>query len=162
MTSHPKHAMHLSDVAPNLLQYLTADGSLTALLERQSRKPLCVQVISQIIRPLTFDEKKLLNLPVHRPSLGKVRKVLLSASGDIPKVNATSIFPLTSLTGSAKRLKHLKTTPVGYVLFKKNQTLPFTRSYFYDHHNQSWGRNTVYDWQGRKILIQEVFIQPCS
>lgn len=138
-----------------LLPYLTAKGSLTALLERQSGQPLRVQVIQEGYQPLDFHHKKQLNLPPHRPTIAWVREVLLFGQDETAWVRAKSIFPLSSLTGDAKRLRHLKRTPIGYVMFKKNRHLPHVRTYFFKEH---WGRNTVYDWQGRKVLVQEVFL----
>lgn len=140
----------------DLLPYLTTLGSLTALLEAKAKQPLRVEVIKEGWQPLDFKQKKLLNLPTHRPMAAWVREVLLFGNGDDAWVRAKSIFPLTSLTGNAKRLRHLHGTPIGYVLFKKHRTLPCTRHIF--HHNGQFGRSSTYTWQGRPLLIQEIFL----
>lgn len=140
----------------DLLPYLTTLGSLTALLEAKAKQPLRVKVIKEGWQAIDFKQKKLLNLPIHRPATAWVREVLLFGNGDDAWVRAKSIFPLTSLTGNAKRLRHLHGTPIGYVLFKKHRTLPCTRHIF--HHNGQFGRSSTYTWQGRPLLIQEIFL----
>lgn len=144
---------------PHLSPFLYAKGSLTALLEQQAGQTLRVQVVHESHQLLDFNHKKELNLPTHRPALAWVREVLLFGNDKGAWVRAKSIFPLPSLTGNAKRLRHLKRTPIGYVMFKKNRRLPHKRTIFYDKDNQLWGRNTVYDWHGRAILVQEVFLK---
>lgn len=137
---------------PNLLH---THGSLTALLEKKAGRPVRVQILHECHQLIDFKTKKLLRLPAHRPAVAWVREVELFGDDDVAWVRAKSVFPLTSLVGNAKRLRHLKRTPIGYVLFKKNRTLPYTRTYFFDEH---WGRNTVYDWHGRCVLVQEIFL----
>ncbi|OOR89389.1 hypothetical protein B0181_06825 [Moraxella caviae] len=141
-----------------LADYLHSTGSLTALLEAKAGKALTVQVLYEGFRPLTRPEKQSLGLVLHRPALGKVRTVALYGNDAEPWVRATSIFPLAHLTGSAKRLQHLKTTPIGYVLFKRRRTLPHTRTVRFDNDLNAWGRHTVYDWYGKKLLISEWFL----
>lgn len=142
----------------SLQPFLHAQGSLTALLEQQAGQALQVKIIHESYQTLDFTTKKLLKLPTHRPALAWVREVLLFGNDDMAWVRAKSVFPLSSLTGNAKRLRHLKRTPIGYVMFKKSRQLPHERTIFYDKNNANWGRNTVYDWQGRPILVQEVFL----
>lgn len=138
-----------------LTPFLTTNSSLTTLLEHKAGQPLYVQVIKEGYQAIDFKIKKLLNLPPNRPALAWVREVLLFGNDTAPWVRAKSVFPLSSLQGNAKRLRHLKRTPIGYVMFKKSRTLPHTRTIFHDTH---WGRNTVYEWDGRQILVQEVFL----
>ena len=139
----------------HLLPFLIAKGSLTTLLEQKAGQPLRVQIIYEGHQPIDFYHKKLLNLPLHRPALAWVREVLLFGNETKAWVRAKSIFPIGSLSGNAKRLRHLKNTPIGYVMFKKNRQLPHKRTIFFDEY---WGRNTVYDWHGRQILVQEIFL----
>lgn len=141
---------------PHLHPFLHNKGSLTALLEQKAGQALQVEILSEGWQILDFKSKKTLNLPIHRPALAWVREVLLFGNDKGAWVRARSIFPLPSLTGNAKRLRHLHGTPIGYVLFKKSRTLPHTRHIFND--DGQWGRSSVYDWQGRKILIQEIFL----
>ncbi len=143
----------------SLMPFLYAKGSLTTLLEQQARQVIRVQVVRECYQPLDFSHKKEFDLPMHRPTLAWVREVLLFGDDTEAWVRAKSIFPLPSLTGNAKRLRHLKHTPIGYVMFKHNRQLPYKRTIFYDEHQKHWGRNTIYDWQGRAILVQEVFLK---
>lgn len=140
----------------HLLPFLTAKGSLTAQLEHLARQPLQVKIIKQKFRPLTFAEKRLLSLPVHRPILAWERQVLLFGNDTHAWVKASSLFPLPALQGNKKRLRHLKNTPIGYVLFKKNRQLNHERHYYIEQGQH--GRKTIYEWQGQKILIQELFL----
>ena len=71
-------------------------------------------------------------------------------------MQAQSIFPLASLKGRARRLQQLKSTPIGYVLFKRSRTLPNQRSI--QKTADGWQRQTLYDWYGRNILISETFL----
>lgn len=139
-----------------LLSFLTAKGSLTAHLEKVAGQPLVVQILQEKFRPLSFDEKHLLSLPKHRPMLAWERQVLLFGNTNKAWVQATSLFPLSHLQGGKKRLRHLKNTPIGYVLFKKNRQLAHKRYYYTD--KGQYGRKTVYEWQSQKILIQELFL----
>lgn len=139
-----------------LVPYLYSHGSLTTLLEQRAGQALHVNVVRESYQVIDFTTKKLLGLPIHRPALAWVREVELYGNHDKAWVRAKSIFPLTSLVGNAKRLRHLKRTPIGYVMFKHNKNLPHTRTYFFN--NKHWGRNTVYDWQGRAVLVQEMFL----
>ena len=138
-----------------LIPFLNTQGSLTALLEDKAGQPLRIKVIYEGYQPIDFYTKKMLGLAPHRPTLAWVREVLLFGNEAQAWVRAKSVFCLDSLMGNAKRLRHLKRTPIGYVMFKKSRTLPHTRTIFYDEY---WGRNTVYDWHGRRILVQEVFL----
>ncbi|MDO4700102.1 MAG: chorismate lyase [Moraxella sp.] len=139
-----------------LLPFLTAQGSLTALLEQKAGQPLCVKVICEGYQPIDFYHKKLLNLPLHRPTLAWVREVLLFGNETKAWVRAKSIFPVGSLSGNAKRLRHLKNTPIGYVMFKKNRQLPLSRRQYFD--GEHFGRQTIYQWQGKNLLVQETFL----
>ncbi len=149
-----------TDVPPEQLAYwLNAKGSLTALLEEKARQPLRVQPTFEGYRLLTLEQKQQLQLnrqQLNRPILGWVRESLLYGNEQQPWVSAQSIFPLVSLQGEAKRLKNLKGTPIGYVLFKRQQRLPNQRTI---HHTaQGWQRQTLYDWHGRHLLISETFL----
>lgn len=133
---------------------LHSQGSLTARLEHIAKRPLRVKVVSEGYRTLSLTSKKQLGLPLHKPCVGWVREVALYGTDEQAWVKAVSIFALPSLTGQGKRLKHLGTTPIGYVLFARQRHLPHRRTI--DLASQS--RATVYDWQGRKILISERFV----
>lgn len=147
---------------PVLTEWLNAQDSLTARLEQLIGAKLGVRVLDEGYRLLLNSEKKQLGLPLSRPIIGWLRIVYLydkSANIDpiTPLVRAISIFPINSLVGDARRLTHLKSTPIGYVLFKKNRTLLCQRQIFYLKNDPSIHRQTVYEWRGRKLLIKEEF-----
>lgn len=155
------HSNPLSSLSPptGLSLWLTADGSLTAMLEAKSGQPLRVERCFEGYRILTLAQKKQLGLSVrqyNRPVMAWVREVQLYGDSELPWVWAQSIFPLSSLQGSAKRLQQLKGTPIGYVLFKRCRTLLNQR--FISHTEKGWQRQTRYDWYGRTLLISETFL----
>ena len=139
--------------------WITSDGSLTALLEAKSGQPLQVKRTFEGYRLLSMAQKKQLGykgIKLNRPMLAWVREVLLFGNSLQPWVAAQSIFPLPSLKGEAKRLQHLQGTPIGYVLFKRQTTLPNRR--LIEPTKAGWRRSTVYDWHGRSLIISETFL----
>lgn len=145
-----------SNLPSVVTDYLTSTGSLTARLEKLANKPIGVKVLSDRIVALSHAQKIRLGLPKNRPALARCRQVLLYGDDEQAWVQAVSLLPLSSLTGDLKRLKQLGDTPIGYVLFKKNRTLPHTRHYYQNH--DGIGRSTLYRHCGRPILIDEVFL----
>ncbi len=145
---------------PNdLLPWLIAKGSLTAMLEKKAGQPLRVVPTFEGYRRLTLIQKKQLQLNpqlFNRPIVAWVRESLLYGNEKNAWVQAQSIFPLMSLQGEAKRLKNLKGTPIGYVLFKRQQRLANQR--IIRCTEEGWQRQTVYHWQTRKLLIAETFL----
>lgn len=129
------------------------------MLEKKAGQPLRVERRFEGYRLLTLEQKRRLGYQgakLNRPMLAWVRKVWLYGDDEQPWVQAQSFFPLPSLQGRAKRLQHLKGTPIGYVLFKRKQTLPNQR--FITRTDEGWQRQTCYNWYGRKLLISETFL----
>lgn len=142
-----------------LLSWLNAEGSLTAMLEKKAGQPLRLERSFESYRLLTLTQKRQLGLhrsAFNRPMLAWVREAHLYGSDKQPWVKAQSLFPLTSLKGQARRLQQLKSTPIGYVLFKRSRTLPNERSVCLT--DNGWQRQTRYDWYGRRLLISETFL----
>ncbi|MGP5336505.1 chorismate--pyruvate lyase family protein [Psychrobacter maritimus] len=142
-----------------LLDFLNTEGSLTAMLEVKAGQPLRVERSFEGYRLLSLAQKKQLGVKgaaLSRPLLAWVREAQLYGNNEQPWVQAQSIFPLISLKGRARRLQQLKSTPIGYVLFKRSRTLPNQRSI--EKTAEGWQRQTLYDWYGRKILISETFL----
>ena len=141
------------------LDFLNTEGSLTAMLEVKAGQPLRVKRNFEGYRLLSLAQKKQLGVKgaaLSRPLLAWVREAQLYGNDEQPWVQAQSIFPLPSLKGRARRLQQLKSTPIGYVLFKRSRTLPNQRSI--EKTAEGWQRQTLYDWYGRKILIRETFL----
>ena len=142
-----------------LLDFLNTEGSLTAMLEVKAGQPLRVERSFEGYRLLSLAQKKQLGVKgaaLSRPLLAWVREAQLYGNDERPWVQAQTIFPLVSLKGRARRLQQLKSTPIGYVLFKRSRTLPNQRSI--EKTAEGWQRQTLYDWYGRKILISETFL----
>ena len=142
-----------------LVSWLNAEGSLTAMLEEKAGQPLRVERTFEGYRLLTLQQKRQLGLQgsaLNRPLLAWIREVLLYGNDEQPWVGAQSIFPLSSLKGNARRLQQLKGMPIGYVLFKRRRTLPNQR--FVRQTSDGWQRQTRYDWYGRSLLISETFL----
>ena len=142
-----------------LLDFLNTEGSLTAMLEVKAGQPLRVERSFEGYRLLSLAQKKQLGMQgtaLNRPLLAWVREAQLYGNNVQPWVQAQSIFPLASLKGRARRLQQLKSTPIGYVLFKRSRTLPNQRSI--EQTADGWQRQTLYDWYGRNILISETFL----
>lgn len=140
-----------------LTQFLTSQGSLTARLESHFGQKLTVRLIFCGLKPLSFAQKQALNLPRHKAILGYVREVELMVNNQAI-VWAVSVFALSDLKGDAKRLRYIKDKPIGYVLFKKHRHLPHTRTI----HTAQLNRTTIYNWYGRRILIDEQFLDWCG
>ena len=150
-----------SNLSPpsELLSWLNAKGSLTAMLEVKAGQPLRVERSFEGYRQLSLIQKQQLGLQgaaLNRPMLAWVREVQLYGNDELPWVDAQSIFPLSSLKGRARRLQQLKGTPIGYVLFKRSRTLPNQR--FIQQTAEGWQRRTRYDWYGRTLMISETFL----
>ena len=158
MTSH---LACLTNASPptELLSWLNTEGSLTALLEVKAGQPLRVERSFEGYCLLSLAQNRLLGMKgtaLSRPLLAWVREAQLYGNDEQPWVQAQSLFPLSSLQGSARRLQQLKSTPIGYVLFKRRRTLPNQRSI--EQTSDGWQRQTLYDWYGRKLLISETFL----
>lgn len=144
------------DPVQSLLQ---SSGSLTQRLELLSGKPLKVVITHQGLGRLTHAQQRLFAVGRNpRQTLAWIRKSTLF--GDEAWIQATTLMPISELCGNAKRLPKLGTTPIGYVLFKKKQQLPCARTYLKIESLPA--RQSLYDWQGRQLLIEEVFLPPLS
>lgn len=151
----------IQQVAPPsaLLPWLETNGSLTAMLEARAGQPLHVQRSFEGYRQLSLSQRQQLGLQgaaLNRPLLAWVREAQLYGNDEQAWVTAQSIFPLPSLQGRARRLQQLKDMPIGYVLFKRQRTLPNQR--FIHQTVDGWQRQTRYDWYGRRLLISETFL----
>ena len=158
MISHFSCLAH-SSPPTELLSWLNTEGSLTALLEVKAGQPLRVERSFEGYRLLSLVQKRQFGMKgaaLSRPQLAWVREVYLYGNDELPWVQAQSLFPLSSLQGRAKRLQQLKSTPIGYVLFKRSRTLPNKRCI--EQTSDGWQRQTLYDWYGRKLLISETFL----
>ena len=143
--------------SPLLLDWLTSKGSLTARLEQLTGQKLIVEPTFEGRQTLTLAEKRQLDLNLAKPQSAWVREVYLKGKKNGGAwVSARSVFPFSSLTGNAKQLANLGTTPIGYVMFGRNGAKMAKR--WVTLTQDGWQRTSLYDWQGRKLLISETFL----
>lgn len=146
-------------ISQEAMYWVTSDGSLTALLEKKAGKPLKVVPTFEGYRALTLSQKKHMGYrgaQLNRPIMAWVRESLLYGNSEKPWIAAQSIFPLISLKGEAKRLQYLGGTPIGYVLFHRQNRLPNQR--VIELTDLGWRRSTLYNWYNRELLISETFL----
>lgn len=140
-----------------LLPWLMARGSLTAKFEALSGQKLQVISTFEGRTTLGFAECKKLQLSPQRPYAAWVRESLLYGEKGQPAwVKARSVFPFISLVGDARQLLNLGTTPIGYVMFGR-QGARLTKRWF-ELTEDGWMRTSLYDWQGRQLLVSETFL----
>lgn len=145
---------------PDPIQHLlTSQGSLTRKLELLNGKPIKVVITHQGLGCLNRTQQRLFAKGRNpRQTMAWIRKVILF--GNEAWVEATTIIPMSELWGNVKRLPRLGATPIGYVLFGKRQRLPFVRTYLTVDNLPA--RQSLYDWQGRQLLVEEIFLPALS
>lgn len=149
----------LTNQRPNakLLPWLLATGSLTAKFEALSGQRLQVTSTFEGRVRLKSDELKKLGINDNRPHSAWVRESLLAPSVHSPAwVKARSVFPFVSLTGEARQLANLGRTPIGYVMFGRQGAVLVKR--WLELTGDGWMRTSLYDWQGRRLLVSETFL----
>lgn len=153
---------------PALRSWLLDQGSLTQRLIHASGNRFRVEILKQEIETPRLSELRALNMPQRQQAL--VREVLLYG-GDDAWVYARSILPLSTLTGSLRRLRKLDNRPLGALLFKDttmqrgpieiacitpgNSQLPRAVRYFKE---PLWGRRSVFSLSKKPILVCEIFL----
>lgn len=148
---------HKASIPAPLLPWLVAGGSLTAQFEAVAGQPLRVQPVFEGFQPLGTFSSQDLQLP--RPQMAWVRDVALYGNDDTPWATAQSIFPSSTLTGSARRLRYLGSTPLGYVLFGRHKpTCQRVVSHVQVAGSTCYTRKNFYCWHGQHILVQETFL----
>lgn len=137
---------------------LKSTGSLTKKLEALAGQPLQVKIVHQGFESLGLDDRLFFarhnKNPAH--SMAWVRRTELFGNDDSPWVLATCIFLASELKGTATRLPHIGNTPIGYILFKRQKNLPFTRSYLAK--NGQPARQTLYNFYGHMVFVEEIFL----
>lgn len=157
--------------ARNLHSWLIGTGSLTARLQSHYHQFAVKTVLLKYAKPFR-DESALLQLPAYKAAL--VREVLLFGN-HLPIVFAHSVLPRTSLRGDWHALGKLGNKPLGAALFanpkvKRSQIVvkklsihhPISlrlASYSQTSPLQLWARRSVFQLNGDKILVTEVFLE---
>lgn len=151
--------------------WLRDAGSLTRAVTRACPGCFGLAVQSQGWGRALPSERSL--LAVRAGMLSLVREVELQCDGQ-PWVFARTLIPAGSLRGSARRLAHLRSRPLGAVLFSD----PATRrlgvqvarlnaqhrlyhvacSHLADPPGEIWGRRTLFSYGGKRLLVNEIFL----
>jgi chorismate--pyruvate lyase len=129
-----------------------------------------VKVVNQRWEFPARDEKKILAIPERQYAL--VREVLISSPEGV-WMFARSVIPRTTLTGKEKQLAHLKTRPLGTVLFSDPMLvreefeiasiLPnSSRHKKISHYTplnamELWGRRSVFFIRNKSLLLSEFY-----
>lgn len=158
---------------PSISCLLNTNGSFTKMLETLSGTPLGVQVVLTGWHILSVRDRLFYQQFGITDKLAWRRQVLLfpnqQAINDRAAawVAADSWFFLSSLKGDGARLRHLRATPIGYVLFKKPQTrtvwrqiVPSMPNMQCARNSQNGARQTLYDWRGRAVWVAERLLPP--
>lgn len=154
---------------PLLRGWLLDDSSLTAKLQQLSGGDFRVEVLRQQVGRPARSEWRSLDIGQHRLAL--IREVVLYGQGR-PWVFARSILPMSSLTGSLRRLRGLDNRPLGAFLFSQpGLRRGVMEVAALDHRHQYlpaslctgeplWGRRSVFHLQEKPLLVSEVFLEP--
>lgn len=153
--------------------WLSDTGSLTQKIESLIGHKLDVLVLRDYRQNLNSDESRYFHYKIQRC---RVREVLLCAHG-VPLVMAHSIIPSSSSSGSNRQVLCLGQKPLGAVLFAKrrihSKQKPLREIARLDKQNalwkkcfqqysdlptSCWARRTLYQLQGRPLLVTEVFL----
>jgi chorismate lyase len=168
-----KRLLKSAPISSNLRQWILDKGSLTAKLLRLSEGEFHVQVLRQINTRVGRSEA--LALGIKPSQLTLVREVVLMGHNRA-WVFARSILPLSSLTGRLRHLRKQGNRPLGAFLFNQPQLKrsPIAVAHISRHHHyvpaelldeqkNVWGRRSIFDIDGKKLLVSEVFLSrfPC-
>ncbi len=157
-------------IPAELKRWLLDSGSLTAKLRNLGNGHVSVKVLRQTWGRPRLSEARALKLK--SPSqMCLIREVVLQGPKQLPWVYARSLFPAISLTGSLRHLRQLDNRPLGGYLFSHPHlgrspisiaSIPSGTGVPKALQQQQtlWGRRSVFNLNGRKILVSEVFLPP--
>jgi chorismate lyase len=168
-----KRLLNSASISTDLRQWLLDKGSLTAKLIQLSEGQFHVRVLRQTITRV--DRREAFALGIKPCQLSVVREVVLMG-GNCAWVFARSVLPLSSLTGRLRHLRKQGNRPLGAFLFNQPQLKrsAIAVAHINRHHhyvpealmagqNSVWGRRSIFDIEGKKLLVSEVFLPgfPC-
>lgn len=150
---------------PTLLPWLIAEGSLTRHLLRASGGDFRVERISQDWRRPALSEARLLGIDPQRYAL--IREVILWGRGE-PWVYARSVIPFASLQGELRRLRKLRNSSLGALLFRYPH---LTRTPFeiarvdadllppaLRGNTAAWARRSRFAIRKQNLIVGEIFL----
>ncbi|WP_228151184.1 chorismate--pyruvate lyase family protein [Tamilnaduibacter salinus] len=138
--------------------WLTLEGSLTRALRQRCRERFAVHIITEGFQTPARDERRRLDLPERQ--VAWVREVQLCGDGR-PWVLARTVFPLSTLNGPERRLRHLGRQPLGAFLFRDGrwQRDPFEAGVIQGtpRHDPRLARRSCFRAGEERILVSEFF-----
>ena len=163
------------DLSASIRAWLFDTCSLTQRLQQacaaSGRGGFAVKVLSQRRMRPYHDERLLLGMPEHQMAL--VRQVQLTCAGQ-PWVFARTVIPVRSLSGRGRRLARLGNRPLGAMLFADrtvrrgrlqvarltpgNAVFTSAVSGLTQLPDEIWGRRSVFHYDGRPLLVNEIFL----
>lgn len=154
--------------------WLLTAGSMTKRLLAQFGENFHVRLLQQNWQQIRFSEYQLLGLK--QPCYAKVREVKLQ-NGNQAVIVARSIFPASTLQGSAIALQTLGQKPLGKLLYSdpllKTSAIEIAclrpRDADYqravknldDPPKVLWARRRVFYLYGKPLLVNEIFLPDC-
>ena len=167
----PRRRMRHSRIPDRWRSWLYDDDSLTARLRAGCPQPFRMELLRQRYTRVQRNEARVLGMPEHRYAL--LREVYLYC-GNVRMVYARSVIPLTTLTGSLRKLALLGSRPLGGFLFASPgmrrgeielaefvQGNPiFARATENDQSGLEpiWGRRSVFRLGSKPLLVAEIFL----
>jgi len=158
-------------VPPGLYPWLADRGSLTSQVTCTCHGRFRVRVVAQGWGRALSSERKVLGM--QRSGLALIREVELQCDG-VSWVFARTVIPASSLKGRARRLTLLGDRPLGAVLFADPSAVRgrMEVARFDGRHAlyqaacghwsappaELWGRRTLFRYQGKPLLVNEVFL----
>lgn len=162
----PWQRFRREQLPPALRPWLLAEGSLTQHLIEAADGDFRVQLLRQDWQRPTVSERRLLGLDTR--ALALVREVVLRGAGQ-PWVYGRSIIPAASLQGELRRLKRLRESSLGSLLFRYPQLrrTPFELAAI-DGASQLpaalrceaklWARRSRFSLGGQALVVSETFL----
>ena len=138
--------------------WLTDQGSLTALLIKYSNDQFRVRVVSERWGKPSVIEAKKLQLPQWRGV--RIREVELLCNEKVV-VLARSIIPPQVFKEQRRTLGNMGSRPLGHLLFKKGKMRPNQRGiaiFSSPASTDLYGRSSIYRYGNGEILVSEFFI----
>ncbi|MFT3929436.1 MAG: chorismate lyase [Spongiibacteraceae bacterium] len=150
-----------TEIPAQLRPWLLAEGSLTQLLIAASNGEFRVERVMQEWQRPTLSEARLLQIDPSQHAL--IREVILWGCGK-PWVYARSVIPSRSLRGDLQRLRTLRNSSLGTLLFSfpQLQRTPFELASIATGaaptKNTLWARRSRFSIDEHALIVGEIFL----
>lgn len=150
-----------TDLPAQLRPWLLAEGSLTQLLIAASNGEFRVERVMQEWQRPTLSEARLLQIDPSQHAL--IREVILWGCGK-PWVYARSVIPARSLRGDLQRLRKLRNSSLGTLLFSfpQLQRTPFELASIATGNapiqQTLWARRSRFSIDEHSLIVGEIFL----